>query len=130
APEEIRPLTRLVRPHIAVITTIAPAHLEALGSLDAIARAKAEIFSGLEPGGTAILNADHGQLDVLLEEARAAGVGRIVTYGEARGVDWQIVNVESLPESCIATVEYDGQQYQVLLNVPGRHMVANAVGAL
>ena len=130
APEEIRPLTRLVRPHIAVITTIAPAHLEALGSLDAIARAKAEIFSGLEPGGTAILNADHGQLDVLLEEARAAGVGRIVTYGEARGVDWQIVNVESLPESSIATVEYDGQQYQLLLNVPGRHMVANAVGAL
>src|SRR5690606_24300648 len=60
----------------------------------------------------------------------AAGVGRIVTYGEARGVDWQIVNVESLPESSIATVEYDGQQYQLLLNVPGRHMVANAVGAL
>src|SRR5215217_587411 len=90
-PNEIRPLAQLVRPHIAVITTIAPAHLEASGSLDGIARAKAEIFAGLEEGGTAVLNADHALLAVLLDEANAAGIGNIVTYGEARGVDWQIV---------------------------------------
>ncbi len=130
APEEIRPLSRLVRPHIAIITTIAPAHLEALGSLDAIARAKSEIFSGLEPGGTAILNADHAQLDVLLDEARAVGVGRVVTYGEARGADWQVIGIDSLPEGSVATVEHEGERYELLLNVPGRHMVANAVGAL
>ena len=130
APEEIRPLSRLVRPHIAIITTIAPAHLEALGSLDAIARAKSEIFSGLEPGGTAILNADHAHLDVLLDEARAVGVGRVVTYGEARGADWQVIGIDSLPEGSVATVEHEGERYELLLNVPGRHMVANAVGAL
>lgn len=129
-PEEIRPLARLVRPHIAVITTIAAAHLEAFGSLDGIARAKAEIFSGLKPGGTAVLNADHAQLGVLLDEANAAGVGRVVTYGEARGVDWQIVSVETEADRSCATIEHEGTRYELVLNVPGRHMVANATAAL
>src|SRR5262249_29305290 len=55
---EIDPLTRLVRPHVAIITTIAPVHLEFFGSLDAIADAKAEIFAGIEPGGAAVINRD------------------------------------------------------------------------
>lgn len=130
APDEIRPLAQLVRPHIAVITTIAAAHLEAFGSLDGIARAKAEIFAGLEPGGTAVLNADHPQLSVLLDEANAAGVRNIVTYGEARGVDWQILDVQTVDDKSFATIEHDGQRYALVLNVPGRHMVANATAAL
>ena len=129
-PDEIRPLAQLVRPHIAVITTIAPAHLEAFGSLDGIARAKAEIFAGLEPGGTAVLNADHPQLAVLLDEANAAGIGNLVTYGEARGVDWQITDVELLADRSFATIEHGGERYALVLNVPGRHMVANATAAL
>jgi UDP-N-acetylmuramoyl-tripeptide--D-alanyl-D-alanine ligase len=130
APDEIRPLAQLVRPHIAVITTIAPAHLEAFGSLDGIARAKAEIFAGLEAGGTAVLNADHAQLGVLLDEARAAGVADIVTYGEARGADWQIVEVELLADRSFATIEHGGVRHALVLNVPGRHMIANATVAL
>ena len=129
-PDEIRPLSQLVRPHIAVITTIAPAHLKAFGSLDGIARAKAEIFAGLEPGGTAVINADHAQLAVLLDEANAAGVGRVVTYGEARGADWRIVDVESTGDTSFATVEHEGERHALVLNVPGRHMVANATAAL
>lgn len=129
-PEEIRPLARLVRPHIAVITTVAAAHLEAFGSLDGIARAKAEIFSGLEPGGIAVLNADHPQLAVLLDEANAVGVSRIVTYGEARGADWQILDVETVADRSFATVEHDGVRHRVVLAVPGRHMIANATAAL
>jgi UDP-N-acetylmuramoyl-tripeptide--D-alanyl-D-alanine ligase len=128
--DEIRPLSQLVRPHIAVITTIAPAHLENLGSLDAIARAKAEIFAGLEPGGTAVLNADHPQLAVLLDEARAAGVRNIVTYGEARGVDWQILELQTGADNSVAIVEYQGVRHELVLSVPGRHMVANATAAL
>ena len=54
---EITPLTQLVRPHVAIVTTIAPVHLEFFGTLEAIADAKAEIFLGLEPGGAAVLNA-------------------------------------------------------------------------
>ncbi|WEK05431.1 MAG: UDP-N-acetylmuramoyl-tripeptide--D-alanyl-D-alanine ligase [Candidatus Devosia phytovorans] len=129
-PDEIRPLSQLVRPHIAVITTIAAAHFEAFGSLDGIARAKAEIFAGLEPGGTAVLNGDHPQLDVLLDEANAAGVGRVITYGEARGVDWQILSIETAGDSSFATIEHDGERYSLVVNVPGRHMVANATAAL
>tara|TARA_R110002020_G_scaffold6117_13_gene25562 strand:- start:1679 stop:3064 length:1386 start_codon:yes stop_codon:yes gene_type:complete len=128
-PEEIRPLARLVRPHIAVITTIAAAHLEAFGSLDGIARAKAEIFSGIEAGGTAVLNADHPQLGVLLEQARAEGI-TIVTYGEARGADWQILAVETAADKVFATIEHLGARHALVLNVPGRHMVANATAAL
>ena len=130
APDEIRPLTQLVRPHIAVITTIAPAHMESFGSLDGIARAKAEIFAGLEPGGTVVLNADHPQLGVLLDEANAAGVGRIVTYGEAPGADWQILDIEIAGDKSFATIEHDGKHHALVLNVPGRHMVANATAAL
>jgi UDP-N-acetylmuramoyl-tripeptide--D-alanyl-D-alanine ligase len=129
-PDEIRPLSQLVRPHIAVITTIAAAHLEAFGSLDGIARAKAEIFAGLEPGGTAVLNADHPQLRVLLDEANAAGVSNIVTYGEARGADWQILDIETAADKSFATIEHDGARHALVLNVPGRHMVANATAAL
>ncbi|UJW86752.1 UDP-N-acetylmuramoyl-tripeptide--D-alanyl-D-alanine ligase [Devosia sp. SL43] len=129
-PEEIRPLAQLVRPHIAVITTIAAAHLEAFGSLEGIARAKAEIFAGLEPGGTVVLNADHPQLGVLLDEANAAGVTKIVTYGEARGADWQILDVQTAAEKSFATVEHDGVRHALVLNVPGRHMIANATAAL
>ena len=130
APDEIRPLAQLVRPHIAVITTIAPAHLEAFGSLDGIARAKAEIFAGLEPGGTAVLNADHGQLGVLLDEANAGEVGNVVTYGEARGADWRILEVETVADRSFATIEHNGERHALVLNVPGRHMIANATAAL
>jgi UDP-N-acetylmuramoyl-tripeptide--D-alanyl-D-alanine ligase len=130
APDEIRPLAQLVRPHIAVITTVAPAHLEAFGSLDGIARAKAEIFAGLEKDGTAVLNADHAQIGVLLDEANAAGVSRIVTYGEARGADWRIVDIETAGERSFATIEHEGERHALVLNVPGRHMVANATAAM
>ncbi|WP_375600177.1 UDP-N-acetylmuramoyl-tripeptide--D-alanyl-D-alanine ligase [Devosia sp. Naph2] len=130
APDEIRPLSRLVRPHVAVITTIAPAHLEKLGSLDNIARAKAEIFEGLEPGGTAVLNADHPQINLLLELAAAAGVGRVVTYGFARGVDWQITTPEMAADRSFATIVHGDDTHALTLGVAGRHMLSNATAAL
>ena len=130
APDEIRPLSQLVRPHVAVITTIAPAHLERLGSLENIARAKAEIFEGLEPGGTAVLNGDHPQIDLLLELAAAAGVGKVVTYGFARGVDWQIMEAETAASHSFATVVHGEEKYTLALAASGRHMLANATAAL
>jgi len=130
APDEIRPLSRLVRPHVALITTIAPAHLERLGSLEAIARAKAEIFEGLEPGGTAVLNADHAQLPALLEAAAAAGVANVVTYGFARGADWQIVDPQTAADRGFATVHHGEERHALALAVPGRHMLSNATAAL
>ena len=127
---EIEPLGRMVRPHIAVITTIAPAHFEAFGSLEGIAAAKAEIFAGLEPGGTAVLNADHAQIDLLREYAVAAGVAKIVTYGFAAKSDWHIANHEAVADKSYAEIRHAGEKYQLVLSVPGRHMVANAAAAL
>src|SRR5436305_2336067 len=77
---EIAALTRQVRPHVALITAIAPAHIENLGSLEAIADAKAEIFEGLEPGGTAIIPNDTQSRDRLLKAARRPAE-RIITFG-------------------------------------------------
>ncbi|MHA6297645.1 UDP-N-acetylmuramoyl-tripeptide--D-alanyl-D-alanine ligase [Devosia sp. CAU 1758] len=130
APDEIRPLSQMVRPHVAVITTIAPAHLEKLGSIENIARAKAEIFEGLEPGGTAVLNADHKQINLLLEAAAAAGVTNIVTYGFARGVDWQITEPETAADRGFATIVHGDERHALALGVSGRHMLSNATAAL
>jgi UDP-N-acetylmuramoyl-tripeptide--D-alanyl-D-alanine ligase len=78
---EIVPLTAQVRPDIALITTLAPAHIEHFASLAAIADAKGEIFSGLQPGGVAILNRDVQHFDRLAAHAQASKAGRIVTFG-------------------------------------------------
>lgn len=130
APDEIRPLSQLVRPHVAVITSIAPVHLEGLGSIEAIARAKAEIFEGLEQGGTAVINADHPQLSTLLDAAAAAGVANVVTFGFARGVDWQIIEPQTLADSAFATILHGDERHALVLNVAGRHMLSNATAAL
>ena len=73
---EITPLTALVRPHVAIVTTVEPVHLEFFGTTDKIAEAKAEIFSGLEPGGVAVLNRDNAAL-------RAAGSGAPASMARA-----------------------------------------------
>jgi len=127
---EITPLVKLVRPHVAVITTVAAAHLEFFNSVADIALAKAEIFNGLEPGGTALLNADHEYLHLLFAQAREAGVGRILTYGYEENSDWWIAGVTQLDNRMAADIRHDGQSYHLRLNVPGKHMVANAVAAL
>ena len=77
---EIAALTRQVRPHVAVITAIAPAHIENLGSMEAIADAKGEIFEGLEPGGTAIIPNDSPYRDRLLRAARRHAE-HIISFG-------------------------------------------------
>ena len=127
---EIAPLTRLVRPHVAVVTTVAAAHLEFFDSVEGIARAKAEIFEGLQPGGVAVINADHDHAGLLIELARTAGAGRIVTYGYAEGADWRIEQVESADGHMHAVVRHNGSTIPLSIAAQGRHMVANAVAAL
>src|SRR5579884_4362484 len=80
-PGEIAPLSRLVRPHVAVITTIEPAHLGFFPSVEAIADAKAEIFRGVERGGAAVLNRDNPHYARLAQAARDCGIGTIIGFG-------------------------------------------------
>jgi len=125
---EITPLAELVRPDVAVITAIAPAHIGNLGSLGAIADAKSEIFSGLAPGGPAIINADHDQLDRLREAARKAGA-QPVSYGYAETADVRLTDYRSDERGARARLEL-ARQVDLALTVPGRHMMANAAAAV
>jgi UDP-N-acetylmuramoyl-tripeptide--D-alanyl-D-alanine ligase len=129
-PGEITPLTRLVRPHIAVITNVAAAHLEFFTSVAQIAEAKAEILLGLEPEGTAVLNADHDHLHILLDAAHRLGIGNIVTYGADFDADWRIVATASADGRTHARIRHEDSEIDLDLGVRGRHMVANATAAL
>ncbi|MDB5561182.1 MAG: hypothetical protein JWN11_600 [Hyphomicrobiales bacterium] len=127
---EITPLTKLVRPHVAVITTVAAAHLEFFPSVEAIASAKAEIFAGIESGGMAVLNADHPYIGILRDAARGAGVGRVVTYGFAEGADWHIDTITTASGIMSLSCRHHARHFELQLAVAGRHMAANAVAAL
>ena len=85
APGEIAALTRLVRPHVAMVTTVEAAHLGFFPSIEAIAEAKGEIFLGLAPGGIAVLNADNPHFSRLAAMAEAAGCARVIGFGAAPG---------------------------------------------
>lgn len=126
---EIRPLTHMVRPHVAIVTRIAPAHLEFLGSIEAITDAKAEIFEGLEPGGIAVLPADDAQLDRLAGHARRMGA-TVLTFGAAADADWRLRAAEIGPERSIVTAERRGRPLELTVGAPGRHWVINALGVL
>jgi len=127
---EITPLVRMVRPHIAVVTTVAAAHLEFFKSITEIAEAKAEIFLGVEDGGTAVLNADHDYIHVLFAKAREAHVENIVTYGYDEEADYLIGHSETAGPRTFARVTHGKETYDLSLTVRGRHMVANATAAL
>jgi UDP-N-acetylmuramoyl-tripeptide--D-alanyl-D-alanine ligase len=128
---EIAALTRMVRPHVAVITTVAPAHIENLGSIEAIAAAKAEIFEGLEPGGTAIIPHDSPEVGILADAAVRHGA-RIVRFGvgdgaAVRALDW--VHDDETGGS-IVTAQVNDATLCFTLAPPGDHWVANAMAVL
>lgn len=125
---EIRTLNSFVRPHLALITTIAPAHIEFFGSCNAIADAKSEIFESLMPGAPALLPADSEQFGRLAARARQAGVSNVLTFG-GKGDARLITYTEN---DGIAAVEADilGSKVTFHLGAPGRHNAMGAVSAL
>ncbi|MCB1366029.1 MAG: UDP-N-acetylmuramoyl-tripeptide--D-alanyl-D-alanine ligase, partial [Rhodobacteraceae bacterium] len=127
-PGEIAPLARLARPHVALVTTVAPAHLEAFDSVDAIAAEKASIVQGLEPGGVAVLNADIAQAAILARTARDLGVDT-VTFG-ARGGDYRLLSAEIQDGRLAARAATGRGELEFLLATEGRHFAMNAIGAL
>ena len=127
---EIAPLSRLVRPHIAIITTIAPVHLEFFGTLNKIADAKAEIFLGLEQGGTAVINRDIAQFAHLKRRAREAGVARIVSFGAHAQADVRLIKCALQPESSTAVADILGTHLTYKIGAPGRHLVDNSLAVL
>jgi UDP-N-acetylmuramoyl-tripeptide--D-alanyl-D-alanine ligase len=126
---EITPLTRLVRPHVAIVTTVEPAHLEYFGSVEAIADAKAEIFLGLEPGGVAVLNRDNPQYERLKRAAEAAGA-RVVAFGTGADADARLIEASFKPDCSTVRANILGADVTYKLGAPGRHVVMNSLAVL
>ncbi|MGE0253256.1 MAG: UDP-N-acetylmuramoyl-tripeptide--D-alanyl-D-alanine ligase [Alphaproteobacteria bacterium] len=127
---ELAALSRLVRPHAAIVTIIAPAHLEHFASLDAIADAKAEIFLGLEPGGTAIVNRDDPYHGRLAAAARAAGAARIMSFGAAADADVRLVAYAAAGDGSRLDADAAGTRLSLTLGVVGRHWAQNILAVL
>jgi len=130
APGEIRALTAMVRPHVAIVTTVAPVHLEFFPSVEAIADAKGEIFEGLEPEGAAIINADNPYAPRLRALAERAGAARILTFGEAAGADVRLTREILQPDLSIVEARVFGEPATWRVGAPGHHMVVNSLGVL
>ncbi|RFC62788.1 UDP-N-acetylmuramoylalanyl-D-glutamyl-2,6-diaminopimelate--D-alanyl-D-alanine ligase [Fulvimarina endophytica] len=129
-PGEIRPLVKLVRPHVAIVTLIAAAHLGHFRDLDEIADAKAEIFEGLVTGGTAIVNADDPKSVKLASIARSVGVSKVSTFGEANGADFRLTDFEASADGATMIAEIAGTTVSVDLAMSGRHFAQNTLAVL
>src|SRR5437588_9488845 len=90
---EIEQLVKMVRPQVAVVTTVEPVHLEFFAGIEAIADAKAEIFAGVEPGGAVVLNRDNAQFARLQAHAKKLGISRIVSFGADKESDARLLDV-------------------------------------
>jgi UDP-N-acetylmuramoyl-tripeptide--D-alanyl-D-alanine ligase len=127
---EITPLTKLVRPHVAIVTAVEPVHLEYFGSIEKIVDAKAEIFAGIEPGGAAVLNRDNGQYARLEAAAKAAGISRIVTFGEHADAEAKLLRASLQADSSTVEARILGENVTYKLGAPGRHIVHNSLAVL
>ena len=125
-PGEITPLSRLARPHVAMITTVEAVHLAAFDSVEQIADAKAEVFAGLEPGGVAVLNRDNPHFDRLADQVGGAS---ILTFGTAEA-DLVMERACVCETATVVKAMIDGQKVTFKLGAPGAHFALNAVAAL
>lgn len=128
-PGEIAPLARMAQLHVAMITIVAPAHLEAFDSIEGIAHEKAAIFDGLLPGGTAIVNADLPTTPIL--RAKALSVGAIaLSFGTSHKADFRLVEARVVNDTTVVQAIRLGAPVLFKVLSPGKHFAANALGAL
>lgn len=127
---EIEPLVKMVRPHVAIITTIAPVHLEFFDSVDGIAAAKAEIFAGLESGGTAILNSDNSYFEFLKSEAEKAWAGRVISFGSGSAAEARLTDFVLSDAGSIVAANISGHELTFAMPTSGRYLAENTMAVL
>ena len=127
---EITPLSKMARPHVALITTVEAVHTAQFSSVEAIADAKAEIFAGLEQGGMAVLNRDNEHFHRLAEAARAYGVERVLCFGVSEEADFRLIEENRDADGSSVTIDIGGQGLSYRLGVAGHHWVMNSMGML
>ncbi len=126
---EITPLTQMVRPHVAVITAVEPVHLAQFKSVEEIAEAKAEIFQGLVPGGTAVLPRDNAHFPLLRDRAMSVGA-QLLTFGFHDEADFRCVQVELGPKGSSVIAGHGSQRFPYKVGAPGEHFVRNSLAVL
>lgn len=127
APGEIEPLARLARPHVAMVTTVQAVHLAAFADIEGIAREKAAIWRGLEPGGIAVMLRDLDTYPTLLAAARRAGV-TAVRFGAKGRPEYRLVEATVSEAGTAASARLRGRPFLYKLAAPGRHLAMNALG--
>ena len=127
-PGEIAPLARLARPHVAIVTTVAAAHLEAFEGLEGIAQEKGSIFQGLEPGGVAILNGDVSTTGALWDAA--SGAARRVRFGTSDASDYQLIDATLTDGVTVVRAHRMGEPILFKIGASGRHFAMNALAVL
>jgi UDP-N-acetylmuramoyl-tripeptide--D-alanyl-D-alanine ligase len=129
-PGEINPLSRMARPHVALITTVEAVHSEFFDSDEAIADAKAEVFAGLEPGGTAILNRDNRHFHRLAAAAQAKGIDNITSFGTWDEADFRLLDAVLDNDGTVLKADLGGTVLTYRLAIAGHHWVVNSLGIL
>ncbi len=127
---EIAPLVKMVQPHVAIVTTIAESHLGHFKSLDEIADAKAEIFSGVVSGGAAVINQDTPYFEKLKFVATSRGIRNIIGFGKATNAAVRLERVALHSTCCCITADVMGEKVTYKLGVPGEHMALNSLAVL
>ena len=127
---ELTPLSKLVRPHVAIITTIEAVHLEFFDSVDDIASAKAEVFAGIEKNGVAVLNQDNDYFGYLTHQALVRGAAQVVGFGSGKGAWAQLLGYEPNESGARIDAEIGGKRIAFTIAAPGRHWALNSLAVL
>lgn len=128
-PGEIAPLARMAAPHVAIVTTVGAAHLEAFGAIEGIAREKASIFEGLVEGGTAIVNGDL-EVTPILEAAATSRMARLLRFGESDGCELRLLQANVSHGVTVTQARLAAGEFLFKIDTTGRHMAMNALAAL
>ena len=126
---EITPLASLARPDAAVVTTVAPAHMAFFDSLEDVARAKAEIFTGLDDGA-AIVDRDGAYFDLLADAARTAGAGEVIAFGRHPCADLRLIESLEDPDGADVRICWRGRALEYRVGLPGAHWARNSLAVL
>lgn len=129
APGEIGPLSKLARPHVGIVTTVAAVHAAAFKDVRGIAREKAAIVDGLEPDGTAILNRDDETYHIVRRKALRAGA-KVVAFGAEGRPAYRLVSTRLRGATTCAVAQIRGERLLFKLGTPGRHLAMNAMAVL
>ncbi|MCV2881323.1 UDP-N-acetylmuramoyl-tripeptide--D-alanyl-D-alanine ligase [Actibacterium sp. XHP0104] len=128
-PGEIAPLTCLARPHVAIITTVVAAHLEAFGALEGIAHEKAAILEGLTPDGVAVLNGDLAVSDILMSKAAALNA-RVLQFGAGEGADIRMIRADLQGDTTVVVTRAGDTALEFTLTTAGKHFAMNALAVI